>query len=500
MSIELSNNNPFYKSNKILQNKIIFDALFLLMLFIGLLFPIILRDVFNLDELWSFSFAKNINNGLLPYRDFNMITTPLSAFIQSLFLTWFGGGLLSSKIISLLTATIIFFLYFKLCILVGCNKINSAVASVFSAMFFSQHFIYNYNYLVLLFLLCVIYLDVKISKSELNNYHLLFFEFSIGFISALAVLTKQSTGFVIVIAILITALLNHKKTLILYRLLGLFIPAFAFFIYLLLNNIINDFLSYSVYGLAEFQNNYISYFDFLKTGLINFIIGMSIPIVLIFFTIKIIQSSPQNLTHLKIVVFCCAGLATIYPIADADHMYIAAFPFTLMLYLLVRGKIKIKYPPKAYLCVLISFAMFFISTICFVIRQYNDVTYSTLKHFEGVRINRIVEERIYETKEFIIREKETGNEVYILDAAATICFIPLDIYHKDYNMFLRGNLGNKTPHDSIKKLLNKSNSVLLLPYDTSQVMQQVPTEVYDDVKQEFYKSGQVGIYDVYRKK
>lgn len=30
----------------------------------------------NLDELWVFNGARNIANGLLPYKDFNLITTP----------------------------------------------------------------------------------------------------------------------------------------------------------------------------------------------------------------------------------------------------------------------------------------------------------------------------------------------------------------------------------------------------------------------------------------
>ncbi len=39
------------------------------------------RNLANLDEIWNFNFARNIANGLIPYKDFNMLQTPLLPFI-----------------------------------------------------------------------------------------------------------------------------------------------------------------------------------------------------------------------------------------------------------------------------------------------------------------------------------------------------------------------------------------------------------------------------------
>ena len=52
--------------------------LFLLIAFLGIVLP---RNLQNLDEIWNFNFARNIANGLLPYKDFNMLQTPLLSFI-----------------------------------------------------------------------------------------------------------------------------------------------------------------------------------------------------------------------------------------------------------------------------------------------------------------------------------------------------------------------------------------------------------------------------------
>ena len=46
-------------------------------------------------ELWRY----NINAGLIPYRDFNMVVTPLYSFIGAIFLKIFGNYLFSLHIL-----------------------------------------------------------------------------------------------------------------------------------------------------------------------------------------------------------------------------------------------------------------------------------------------------------------------------------------------------------------------------------------------------------------
>ena len=49
-----------------------------ILLFLATVLP---RNFANLDEIWNFNFARNIANGLIPYKDFNMLQTPLLTFI-----------------------------------------------------------------------------------------------------------------------------------------------------------------------------------------------------------------------------------------------------------------------------------------------------------------------------------------------------------------------------------------------------------------------------------
>ena len=59
----------------------------------------IFRGAGNMDEIWNYTFANNIANGLLPYRDFNMLQTPLSAIIPGVVMAVTGSHLLMTRLL-----------------------------------------------------------------------------------------------------------------------------------------------------------------------------------------------------------------------------------------------------------------------------------------------------------------------------------------------------------------------------------------------------------------
>jgi len=64
----------------------IFDIVFWIAI-IGLIVSIILIKPLNdLDEMWNYNFSKIILEGRLPYKDFNIIITPLVPYIGAVFL------------------------------------------------------------------------------------------------------------------------------------------------------------------------------------------------------------------------------------------------------------------------------------------------------------------------------------------------------------------------------------------------------------------------------
>ena len=80
---------------KILNKK--YQILEITLIFIlTLLFNLICITI-NGDEIWNYGFAYNIATGLIPYKDFNMIVTPLFPMISAIFMKIFGINIIIRK-------------------------------------------------------------------------------------------------------------------------------------------------------------------------------------------------------------------------------------------------------------------------------------------------------------------------------------------------------------------------------------------------------------------
>ena len=55
-------------------------------IFLSVLSIIIIKPISDLDELWNYNTARAVSEGLIPYKDISMITTPLLPIITSVFL------------------------------------------------------------------------------------------------------------------------------------------------------------------------------------------------------------------------------------------------------------------------------------------------------------------------------------------------------------------------------------------------------------------------------
>ena len=67
----------------------------------------------NCDEIWNYGFSCNIANGLIPYKDFNMVVTPLFSFIGVLFIKIFGNHIYAYDIYIAVIVSIISILCYK---------------------------------------------------------------------------------------------------------------------------------------------------------------------------------------------------------------------------------------------------------------------------------------------------------------------------------------------------------------------------------------------------
>lgn len=379
----------------------------------------------------------------------------------------------------------------------------SILSSALLFLFIKDNFYIDYNYAILFITLVLIYAELKY-KNYGARYNLL-----IGLLAGATILLKQSTGIIIsvITVIYLLAEKRDKQTLkaVTYRVCGVLIPCIILLIYLLATNSMSSFIDYCVLGIGTFKNS-ISYLRLLRGGDLTAILGMIAPLTLVVLLViniinikrKVIKTKESNLI---LFVYAVAEFTVVYPIADKVHFVIAAFPAILItLYYICKKiqeikNIKVSIFIEHFMNIItISFVGILILQAINDIYLYTQMDKSVLNHFSNIPISSTLQDRIIEVDAYI---KDEERDVYILDSEAAVYMIPLDKYNKDFDMFLKGNLGSASEEGQIEKIKNMKNAVILIKNDKMALNWQTPTKVIEYVKTNLKKIGTVSFFDVY---
>ena len=69
---------------------------------------VVVKPVNNLDEVWNFNIARCICNGLVPYKDISMVSTPLTGFISAIPLKLWGQEMFYLRVLAIVISLICF--------------------------------------------------------------------------------------------------------------------------------------------------------------------------------------------------------------------------------------------------------------------------------------------------------------------------------------------------------------------------------------------------------
>lgn len=143
-------------------NKIKKRDCFIIIALIIILASIILpKELSDLDEMWNYNFARNILDGKLPYKDFNMIITPLFPNICAVFLGLLGNEIIVMRILAIALCTAILYMAYKVLDKMKVNKQISCLLIIGLVFLFKEHFRIDYNFFVLFNILAIMYLELK---------------------------------------------------------------------------------------------------------------------------------------------------------------------------------------------------------------------------------------------------------------------------------------------------------------------------------------------------
>lgn len=364
---------------------------------------------FDLDEIWNYGFMHSIYNGLIPYKDFNMVITPFFPFLFSIPFYIFGSNLLVVNVCQALLITLVYFVLEKL-----FGK-NANILLII--LFFNYDMLYaSYNFFIFFLFLLLLLME----KKNVNDY-------LIGIVIGLSVLTKQSIGGCLALVSLYYLFKDYKKFF--KRVAGAMIPTIIFILYIFINNCYKEFFDLCIMGM----------FDFGKENYIGNIYVLILFFVCLGLIIYSIVKDKKNINNYYILAFSSIAI----PMFDFFH-----FKFFLMgLLFIVIGKLSIK---KINLDLLMYGCLGGLVIINMISSIDGSFTYpNDIKHFQ---FRYISDEHIKETKEVsnaLLKYKDK-NVIFLFEQSYYYKILN-DIPINYFDLINTGNWG----FDGSKKLYNK---------------------------------------------
>ena len=490
---------------------------YMAVIFFMVLYVALNKHVSNLDEIWNFNIAKEIVKGNIPYKDISLITTPLFYYIAAIPLKLIANELIVYRVLEAVIITVMLYLTFKIFQKINKNEFIPYVLLSIMCLFIKQILALNYNFLVVLWVLIII--NLEISKLNKNK---IWYNLVIGLLAGVAILTKQTAGAFIALFSVILVILdcNSKKELkqsiknIAFRILGIMIPVAIFVIYLLIINSLNDFISYTILSISTFNNKigiarYFNSSEFKFKAIQIGLYGLAIVGIVYELIIRILNRKPCRVV--KLINYAIPLMILIYPIADDEHFVLGFFVWAIIGLIEIANILeKAKDTAKSkILDFLISFLVIFVTLlsmykIAFEIytnmKQYNEAQKNNeFKYYKELIVSDGIKERVKTCSDLYEKYKSEGKELVILDAEAAPYLLPTDSYRKNYDMFNKGNFGKDGEQGIIDQIKNDTNKVYLVKQENIALNWQTPIDVIKYVRANLDKKGSVLYFDIYEK-
>ena len=479
----------------------------------------------DLDEVWNYNTANAFAMGLIPYKQVSMITTPLLPMINSIFLKIVFNGIITYRVLmGIVFALIVLFIYLIIREL-SSKKLLSYICAFFIGTLLINKFLLDYNYLFLLIVLMIAFLEVRdLKKNENFNFN---HNLCVGLLTGLAFLTKQTIGLLLIIVVIFEVFIYMKKIgfdlkftkfikLIGVRIFGMMIPITIFLIYLGVNGAFNDFINYAIKGVKEFSNSIPYYRLFDSNDKVVSIISRLFIIVYIPLFITFILECVKNkkmkdeLMNIYVLAICSIPvIAIIYPISDDFHLIVASvFALTVVAYLLIfllneiDKFVKIDVFYKKLLLIGLLFIIILISFKNAIIERNLNIKENVLvsfKHYEGIYVPKYLSNRISDVTDKVRLYSNSGRESIIIDAEAAIYDIVLNKYKKNYDMLLIGNIGERGVEKIINEIKDSHNVYYFVKNPQYALNWQLPEDIVDYIRNNLKYHETVSVFDVYYK-
>ena len=452
------------------------------------------------DEIWNFQNIYKMYNGFKIYEEINVIITQLFFWITEIIFHIFGANLFIFRLCHCVLISVLCLYTYKILKKLNVPKplaIFTVLILIFQEFFALIRTCFNYNIMALLFCILGVYFLIK-EKTRKNIIIQ-------AIITILVILTKQNIGIYYLIGNIIyiifseNALKTKIKEILKYMSI-IILGGLIFILYLLMDNNLYNFLSYTFGGVLEFANENII-FDY--PAIIYMISIISINILMSIFFIKkeiITQKQKENIKILLIFSVVLAGAC--YPIFNWMHImmgtYLMIINIVYMIYILFEDfKEKIKKIVTIINIVIILVMIGFSSYSMYEwIKAVTSAEYPY--SWEEPFFGGIISKENYEENIKIIQYiQENEKNVIVCSNKAGLYMVPLNRNNGDFDLPFKGNFGIEGENGLIEKVKKMENTQFLISNNENEDIYQESKKVKEYIRNNKRHVGEIGDFDIY---
>lgn len=395
------------------------------------IFSLLVYEVFafsnnNNDPIAMYAFSHAIRIGQVPYLDFNIISTPLYAFLMSIGLFIFDNYLMFIIEQSFLVVILFYFL-FKL----FDKKAWFILLGMVVCSFFG--FLPTYNFLCFLFLVILVYLEKEYPEKD----------YLIGLILGLSFLSKHTVG---IFLVLTTIIINYKNIVkLVKRAVGFLIPCLVLLLYLIVNKALISFIDLVLMGLFDFGGNNSNF-----SGLYFYL-----AIILLFSMIYLLYKNKNN----KYNYYLLCGFMFCIPLFDLNHFSLLFNCFVILLISCINLDKNINFYSK--LSIFISLLYGVLYFICS--SSFGVVLYSEFNHFNYMINFKSDYENNIKVNKFL--DKYSDKNVINLSSYSMFYNIIRDRKINYFDVLLYGNHGYNGTSKMINKIKDEKDVYIIVDLD-----------------------------------
>ena len=512
------------------------------------------------DRMWTFHMTQRIAMGEVPYKEINIIITPL--FYQIGALIFNITGCADFAIYSLYGGLIGAFLNlmcYKVIKELTSNRLLSVFATIILTNITSSFYETNYNVLLLSLIFMVMFLEMRKEKSnKKTKYNII-----IGVFAGLCAATKHTVGGVIILTTLSLPIIkkiylkeNGCLKEIINKFIGVLMVGVPYLIWLVSAGILDDFMNFAIFGMFDFaeKNSIGSFFNLLSLFSVSAIFAA----LMVLKEFKKIGQIEKE--WLIVALYAAVNLTYGIPLFNFHHILISCFVSVIIIISLIIKFIE-KNPKVALMMILVAFvlikmmiislipesqetstkierwntlnvihywmfwAFLAVTAICILFKKNKlAIVISVLIMFVipiGLNIYmwmcNVKENREYcvpeyscigvlnaemkdivEINKYIKQMEAEGYNVYVLDVIASKYMIPLHRNNYKFDLMLNGNLGYNGEKTLIEEINEIENIIILRQKpEVETIKLQQPEAIDKFIEENYIKIGEINDLEIY---